>query len=173
MKLLGNRLLAFVVVIIGMLTVFDSSVTTDPPVAGVGRWSPSKIVVQMYQGELPSPICGRCGEPWVRSLVALPSWLALQYLLLLFASFAVCFRVPLKAVGLIAFVGLCSTLRAWAPFSVATRIEFERTFFGSYRGGHVYFGELMFTHVLVMTLLLMVSLDSSDQNEGNPAGLDS
>jgi hypothetical protein len=162
-KLFGNRLLALFIVIIGVLTVFDASVTTDPPVAGVVRWSPCSIVLQMYRGVLPSPICGRCGEPWVRALVALPFWVMIQYLLLLLALVALCLRAPSKVIILISFVGLCSSLRAWSPVSVATRLEFHDTFFGSYRGGQVHFGELMFTNVVVMALLLMVSLDVRDQ----------
>jgi len=160
---LRNRLVSLFIVVTGILTMFYSSITTDLPVRGMVRWSPFTIMLQMYRGALPSPVCERCDEPLIRSIVGLPSWLTMQYLLLVVALIALCFGAPSKVLVVIAFVGLCDDLRAWSPVSVATRVEFDQTFFGSYRGGHVHFDELMVAHVVVMTLLLMTCLDCVEQ----------
>ncbi|HUB02152.1 MAG TPA: hypothetical protein VL983_05680, partial [Terriglobales bacterium] len=75
----------------GILTFFAPLVSTNPPVTQITRWSPFSIVRQMYLGKLPEPTCERCGEPAVRSLLALPVLVMAVYALMLLALFALCF----------------------------------------------------------------------------------
>jgi hypothetical protein len=136
-KFLVRRALAFFIVVAGIFTFFYSSVTTDPPIAGVVRWSPVNIVVQMHNGMLPSPVCERCGEPLVRSLLALPLSITVQYLLMGLALIVLCFRRSSKILISIAIVGIYTSLRG--GWGVAARLEFLATFFGLSRRGHVHY----------------------------------
>jgi hypothetical protein len=76
-----RRSLALVVVAGGILTFFVPLVSTYPPVLQITDWSPFNIVRQMYLGHLPQPICERCGEPVIRSLLALPFDITVVYAL--------------------------------------------------------------------------------------------
>ena len=74
-----SRFLALSIVAAGILTFFYPFVTTDPPVAGAARWSSFGIVLQMYNGVLPAPVCERCGEPLIRTFLALPLLVTIEY----------------------------------------------------------------------------------------------
>jgi phosphatidylglycerophosphate synthase len=158
-----QRSLALSIVIAGILTFFGSFVTIDPPVAGMTQWSPFKIVLQMYYGALPSPPCERCGEPLIRSILALPLMVTLDYVLMAAALFVLCFSRQSKAIFYIAIIGTCfSGSSLWR---IATRLEFQETFYGTAAGGHVGYGALLVTHVVVMGALLLVSLQALQKGD--------
>jgi hypothetical protein len=122
----------------------------------------------MYKGVLPFPVCERCGEPSVRSLLALPLWITAQYFLMVLALVALCFRRSSKVLLTIAAVGIYEGVRG--GWDVGTRLEFLGTFFGLSRSGHVHYGELLVAHVMVMGALLLVSLELRDQESLHAAG---
>lgn len=111
---------------------------------------------QMYKGGLPIPICERCGEPLVRSLVALPLTVTVIYLLMIGAL------VPLSipfASKTTAAMGAIGVLEALYLSRVGTRLAFQETFHGySGRSGHVQYGWLQLSLLLVMLGLCAVSL---------------
>ena len=75
-----RKLLALLVILAGSLTFFIPLVTTDVPVADRSDWSPFRIVQEMREGKLPAPVwCETCGEPTVRTLLALPLDVSLSY----------------------------------------------------------------------------------------------
>ncbi len=154
-----SRFVASLIVVAGIfLSFFGSFVTTDPPVAGVTRWSPFEIVRQMYHGELPSPDCERCNQPLVRSFLALPLDVTAEYLLMVFALVALYCRRRPDLVVWIAFVGIC--LGMGGMWSVGTRLSFRNTFYGPIgSSGHVYYRELLIVYILVMLALLLISLE--------------
>jgi len=158
-----ERLIAFAIVVAGiLLSFFGSFVTTDPPVAGMVRWAPFHIVVQMYYGVLPSPDCERCGVPLVRSVFALPLEVTAEYLLMVFALIALYLRRPPRLILSIAIVG--TFLGIGATWSVGTRLSFQETFYGlPGHGGHVHYGHLLIVYVVVMVALLLISAELLDQ----------
>jgi hypothetical protein len=91
---LGSRrhALALIVVVGGVFTFFAPLVSTHPPVVQTTHWSPSNIGRQVYLGNLPQPICQRCGEAMVRSLLALPLDGTAVYVLMIVALVVLCFR---------------------------------------------------------------------------------
>jgi phosphatidylglycerophosphate synthase len=154
-----SRFVASLIVVAGIfLSFFGSFVTTDPPVAGMTHWSPFKIVLQMYYGELPSPDCERCNEPVVRSFLALPLEVMAEYPLMIFALVALyCHRRP-DLIVWIAFVGI--GLGLGGMWSVGTRLSFQSTFYGPIgSSGHVYYRELLIVYIVVMLALLLISLE--------------
>lgn len=164
MRPLGtSRALALSIVTAGILTFFYPFITTDPPVARMTRWSCFDIVVQMYNGVLPFPICERCGEPVIRTLLALPFWVAVEYFLMVVALVFLCLRGPARVITWIAAGGAYINLRG----RLATRLEFEGTFFGLSRGGHVHYGGLLAAHLVVIVALFLASLDLRDE-ESSP-----
>jgi hypothetical protein len=143
------------------VTFFYPFVTADPPVAGAARWSPFGIVLQMYNGVLPAPVCERCGEPLIRTLLALPFLVAVEYFFMMAAGLALCSSKSARVTVWIAAFGVYNCLRG--EYSVATRLEFEGTFFGLSRSGHVHYGGLLTAHLVVMVALLLASLDLRDE----------
>jgi len=144
-----------------MVTFFYPFVTTDPPVAGAMRWSPFAIVLRMYSGVLPTPICERCGEPVVRALLALPFLVTVEYLFMMAAGVALCSLKSARVIIWIAAFGIYNCLRG--EYGVGTRLEFEETFFGLSRSGHVHYGGLLAAHLVVMVALVLASLDLRDE----------
>jgi hypothetical protein len=162
----ASRFIALSIVAAGILTFFWPLVTTDPAVAGTTRWSCLDIVRQMYNGALPTPACERCGEPWVRALLALPYWVTAEYLLLLAALIILCLRMPAVLVALTAIAGVLSCYEGWywrgfVPWN------FEETFFGSSGHGHVHYGGLLVTNLVIMAALLLAALDLRDEEESS------
>lgn len=161
----ATRFIALSVLAVGLLTFFYPLITTDPLVAGVTRWSPFEIVVQMYNGVLPPPICERCGEPAIRALLAVPFWVIFEYLLMVVALVILGLRMPVRIVTWISVAALYSALRG----RLSTRLEFEGTFFGLSRHGHVYDGALLAAHLVVMGVLFLASLDLSYEQASQEA----
>ena len=157
---MGTRIIAFLIVVAGILTFFHASVTVAPSVLGVARWSPFKMVVAMYEGELPPPSCERCSEPLVRSLVALPLSITVEFVLFTIALIALLFWWRSKATTVIAGLGIYTTLRG--GWGVGTRLEFLNAFYGSSSRGRVQYHELLITHLVLMAALLLASLDLLD-----------
>ena len=98
-------------------------------------------------GVLPFPVCKRCGEPSVRSLLALPLWIAAQYFLMVLALVALCFRRPSKALLAIAALEIYGRVRG--GWGVGTRFGILGNIFGLSRSGHVHYGELLAEHLIV------------------------
>ncbi len=159
-----NRLLVALIVAFGFLTFFWSFISVEPPVAGKTRWSCLTIVQQMYRGTLPTPVCERCGEPEVRALVALPFTVALNYVCMAAALAAISLGKPAKTLIGIALFGTCSSL---SFRSIATRLEFQGTFYGISRQGHVHSINLFVAHVVVFVALFLVALDMRDKERGD------
>ena len=167
MKPLGtSRVLCLSIVTAGILTLFYPFVTTDPLVAGTARWSPFDIVLQMYNGVLPAPICERCGDPLIRTVLALPLIITVEYILMVVVLLALCFRMRTRITSGIAMAGGWIAFRGWG---VATRLEFEGTFFGLSRAGHVHYGGLVAAHLVVMVALFFASLELRDEESWRKA----
>jgi hypothetical protein len=162
-----SRALALSIVIAGILTFFYPFITTDPPVGSVTRWSCFDIVLQMYNGVLPPPICERCGEPIVRTLLALPFMVTVEYALLIAALLALSSTRPAKAIRGIVLFGVYAFFRG--EWGTGTRMEFERTFFGLRRRGHVHYSGLLVTQLIVMAILFLASLDLRDEESAREA----
>jgi hypothetical protein len=156
-----SRFLALSIVAAGILTFFYPFVTTDPPVAGAARWSSFGIVLQMYNGVLPAPVCERCGEPLIRTFLALPLLVTIEYFFMVAAGLALCSNKSARLTVWIAAFGIYNCLRG--EYGVATRLEFEGTFFGLSRSGHVVHGGLLAAHLVVMVALFLASLDLRDE----------
>ena len=162
-----KRLLALSIVAAGMLTFFCAFVTTDPSVASKSRWSPLDMVLQMYRGTLPAPVCERCSDPLTRSFLALPLQVAGEYLLLVFVLLAVCCRWPAKVVLSSALIGVYNSIRM---NGVGTCLEFKATFYGFSDHGQVQYSELIAAHVVVMVALFLVSLELLEEESLPKAG---
>jgi hypothetical protein len=148
--------LCLFVIAIGICTFFVPLITVDPPVAGTAHWSEWQIVQHMYEGKLPNPTCERCGEPVVRSLVALPVTVTVIYVLML--STVIPLSVPYASATLtgISGVGAVISLSLWR---FGTRWAFEETFYGSaFRLGHVHYGLLQVALFSIMSALCLISL---------------
>ncbi len=101
-----RRLLAAAVIVAASVTFFIPMVRTDLPVASENRWSPLSVVQGMYEGTLPHPTwCETCGEPAIRTLLALPLDVSLCYAALVLALLALLFRQRPELLGGIAFIG--------------------------------------------------------------------
>jgi hypothetical protein len=152
----GNRRTAALFVIaIGISSFFAPLVTVDPPVAGLAHWSEFDIVRQMYNGNLPAPTCERCGEPLIRSLVAIPFTITSIYVLMVVALWPLSVPYASKTVASIAAIGVMESLYI---ARVGTRWSFEDTFYRNPRVGHVHYGMLQFVLFPVMLVLFLVSI---------------
>ncbi len=154
-----RRTLSFMVIVVGMLTFFVPLVTTNPPVIEMSRWSAFTIVMRMYEGKLPEPICERCGEPLIRSFLALPLMISVNYALMVLALVALCFpRSPGFLRGLSLSGGLYNlTDLRWQN----TKWEFKETFYGQTylrSAGHVHYHWLTDPLLVVMVTLFIISL---------------
>jgi hypothetical protein len=121
-----RRLLALLAVGAGLLTFFVPLVTIDPPVLGITHWSAFNTVTSMYEGKLSQPVCERCGEPLIRSMLALPIEISVVYLLFGCALVALCFSESPKILAVLASIGSIVCLNA----GYATMWAFEETFYG-------------------------------------------
>ena len=162
-----SRFIALSIVAAAILTFFWPLVTVDPPVAGTARWSAFSIVLQMYKGALPPPVCERCGEPWVRTLMALPLMVTVYYVLMVVSAAILCLRGPARVTTWIASVG--AYICVGGEWRVGTRLEFEATFFGLSRGGQVHYGGLLAAHLVVMGTLFLASLGLRDEESSEEA----
>lgn len=115
----------------------------------------------MYNGLLPRPICERCGEPAVRVFFALPLTVTLEYVLLIVALLVLLSAKPAKILYGIVLFGVYLFLRG--EWGIATRWEFEETFFGISRRGHVHYSGLLVVHLVVMGALFLACLDLRDE----------
>jgi len=108
-----RRVLALVVIGMGLVTFFIPLIAINPPVLETTHWSAFRTVSRMYEGRLPEPVCERCGEPLVRSLLALPFEVTAAYLLLACALAALFFPESPKVLTAVGTIGslLCLT---WA-----------------------------------------------------------
>jgi hypothetical protein len=120
----------------------------------------------MYEGRLPEPICERCGEPSVRSLLALPFTISINYLLMVLALIALCLPESPGFLRGIAFVGgICDLyqLRSDLPRGTISTVkwDFERTFYGHIYPSsvrHVHYRWLMDPLLIVMVVLFIISV---------------
>lgn len=173
-----RRSLAFIVVMGGILTFFLPLVSTNPPVVKTADWSPFDMVRQMYFGRLPQPICETCGEPLVRSLLALPVEVTVVYALMIFALGALCFREAPAALARMGLLGAFLSLDTYMPrggVNFATKWEFEQTFYGTPQSlapssnGPVHYGGLTIALFVVMGALLYVVTREDLDGEPHPA----
>ena len=161
-----SKLLALCIAVTGILTFFTKSITTDPTVANLTRWSPVDIVLQMYQGALPAPNCERCGEPFIRTALALPIWVTAEYFLLAAIVVGLCFRWHPRA---ILFLAVAAVYNSFALMRVGTELEFHRTFYRfSHQAGLVHYGQLVAEHVLVAIALFLTSLEILEDFAAEP-----
>jgi hypothetical protein len=152
----NTRVLALLVVIAGILTFFIPFISIDQPVAGVTHWSEADIVLQMYKGNLPDPVCERCGEPMIRSLMALPFTITSIYVLMLVALVPLSVPYASKTVWAIAAVGGMESLYL---HRIGTRWALEETFYGHFfRAAHVHYMPLQLALVGIMGTLFLVSI---------------
>jgi hypothetical protein len=161
-----RRTLAVIIVLAGVLTFFVPLVSTHPPVVQRTRWSPFAIVRQMYLGSLPQPICERCGEPVIRSLLALPVYISMVYLLLIFALVRLGFRNATASIANTSLIGIWFSLSTYmfrGGTNFRTEVEFERTFYGYSRSlgpsdnGPVFYGWLTLVLLAALTALLFIA----------------
>jgi len=165
------------VVVGGILTFFVPLVSTHPPVLQTTNWSPFDIVRQMYLGHLPQPTCERCGDPMVRSLLALPFDVTVVYGLMVSALGALCFRKTAAAPAWIGLVGVIFSLDTYmlrGGTNFAAKWGFEKTFYGQPQSLEpsarrpVFYGWLTIALLLVMCALVFVAtredLDVTHEN---------
>jgi hypothetical protein len=147
----------------GILTFFLPLISIDPPVFHTSHWSPFDVVKQMYLGHLLQPICERCGEPMIRTFLALPFDVTVVYGLMLSALVAVWLRRA-TLLAWIGILGACLSLgtymfRGGANF--ATKWEFETTFYGQPQSLHpssrgpVLYGWLTFALFAVLVFIAL------------------
>jgi hypothetical protein len=161
-----SKLLALCIAVAGILTFFTKSVSTDPAVANLTRWSPLDIVLQMYQGALPAPNCERCGEALIRTVLALPVWVTAEYFLLVAVVVGLCFRWHPRAILSLAVLAVYNS---FALRRVGTELEFHWAFYRSSRqGGRVHYGELVAEHVIVAIALFLTSLEILEDSTAEP-----
>lgn len=151
-----SRKLALLTILGGLCTLFVPLVTVAPPVANIAHWSPIEIALQMYEGHLPSPICERCGEPLVRSVIALPFTVTIIYLLMLGALISLSIPYTLR---ITAGIGAFGAMEALYLDRMGTKLDFCKTFYGhSGHVGHVNYGLLQLALLSVMVGVCVVSL---------------
>lgn len=93
-------------VVITCASFFIPMIRTDVRVAGTRYWSPLGVVREMYEGTLPAPTwCETCGEPAIRTALALPLEVSLSYLALLLVLLALLSPEWPQLLGGIAFMG--------------------------------------------------------------------
>lgn len=160
-----RRSLALMLVVGGILTFFVPLVSTHPPVLQTTDWSPFDIVQQVYLGHLPQPICERCGEPMIRSLLALPFDVTVVYGLMLSALGAICFRRS-AALAWIGIAGVAVSLNTYmlnGGTNFAAKWDFEWTFYGQPQSlkpsanGPVFYGWLTIALLMVMCAVVFVA----------------
>lgn len=174
-----RRSLAVIVVIAGILTFFVPLVRTHPPVLQTADWSSFDIVRQVYLGNLPQPICERCGEPMIRSLLALPFNITLVYGLLLYALSALCFRDTARVLAWIGIIGVIFSLDSymlWGGTNFATKWQFESTLYGEPQSlqpsakGPVLYGWLTIALLTVMVALILIAIHKDIDTERTSSG---
>ena len=162
-----RRSMALLVVTAGILTFFVPLVSTHPPVLQTTDWSPFDIVRQMYLGRLPQPICERCGEPIIRSLLALPFQVTLVYGLMLSALAVLCRRATAAALAWIGIIGVVFSLDTYmlrGGTNFAAKWGFEWTFYGQPQSlepsaqGPVLYGWLTIALLTVMVALVFIAV---------------
>jgi len=140
------------------MTFFIPLIAINPPVLETTHWSAFRTVHRMYEGRLPEPVCERCGEPLVRSLLALPFEVTVAYLLLVCALAALFFPESPKILTVVGTIGSLLCLH----MGVATDWAFEETFYGAFvhvRRVHDFW--LVATLLAVMLSLVYLSLTVS------------
>jgi hypothetical protein len=161
-----RRSMALIVVVGGIVTFFLPLVSTHPPVLQTSDWSPLDIVRQMYLGRLPQPICERCGEPAIRSLLALPFDVTVVYGLMLSALVTLCLRKS-TALAWIGIVGVGFSLDTYmfkGGTNFVTKWGFEWTFYGQPQSlqpsarGPVLYGWLTTALLTVMVALVFIAI---------------
>jgi hypothetical protein len=153
-----RRALALVVIGIGLVTFFIPLIAINPPVLETTRWSAFRTVYLMYEGRLPEPVCERCGEPLVRSLLALPFEVSVAYLLLVCALGTLFFAESPRTLCVIGAIGSLFCLR----MGIATNWAFEQTFYGTFfHVRRVHDFQLVTTLLAVMLFLVYISLTDS------------
>ncbi len=153
---LRPRLRALLVIALGFLTFFLPLVTVDPPVLGTTHWSAFNIVCQMHEGNLHAPACERCGEPFVRALVALPFLVTLMYALMIAALLPLSVPYAMNTLAAISGLGVAGSLYLWRN---ATAWAFEDTFYGRWSSvRHVHYGSLQLALFGVMVVLFLIAI---------------
>jgi hypothetical protein len=146
---------ALLVIALGLATFFLPLVTVDPPVLNTTHWSPFDIVRQMYEGNLPAPVCERCGEPWVRALASLPAPVTAIYLLMLAALLPLLSPYATNTLAAISIFGGMGSLYLWRD-PIAS--DFERTFYGHLSDvRHVHYGLLQLALLGTMGALFLIA----------------
>lgn len=143
-----SRLMAAILILVGLWTFIAPTITTDPPVLGRGRWSPFDILTQINDRSLPTHTEISSGTTEVEI------YFVAVYFLLLLALVFVTFLPSTK--GLIV-VGLYNALLS----SSGTAHRFGPSdlwylFYGSRAPGvgHVYVGEHRLMLVAINLLLV-------------------
>jgi hypothetical protein len=162
MKPLGKRRrsFAFLVIGVGILTFFTPLVAVNPPVADKAQWSAFDLAWRMYG---PGPVSGPTAA------LHLPTDIAVVYAFMFLALVVLLFSSSSKVLATIGAIGCIVSWQAWKW----DNIEFQRMFYGSLLIGHVQFGRLMFTLLMVMGALVAISLkdglDAQSDLEGSEA----
>jgi hypothetical protein len=158
--------MALIVVVGGIVTFFLPLVSTNPPVLQTSDWSPFDILRQIYLGHLPQPICERCGEPAIRSLLALPFEVTVVYGLMLSALVAVWLRksAALAWIGIVGVYFSLDTYMLKGGTNFAAKWGFEWTFYGQPQSlqpsarGPVLYGWLITALLTVMVALVFIAI---------------
>jgi hypothetical protein len=147
---LVRKLLAMIVIVVGVLTFVLPLVSTNPPVMDKPDWSPLEIVSYDYRAEL------------VRSssdLFNFPVEIAVAYLLMPVAFYVVMIARSQRRLVHLAVIGIGLIVYGWSraaeTFDVALYRNFPVT--EAPTGRHVSLTELLVALVLVMGALLFLS----------------
>jgi hypothetical protein len=151
----GHRRAACLLIILAAcLTFFMPLITVDPPVHGTARWSPFAVVLQVYKGNLNAPVCERCGEPWVRAVIALPVTLSGIYALLLLTLVPLSVPYAWNTVAGMAFV---AGLGALYMGRYGTRVAMDRIFYGSFLHSYRLFSYRPQAHYFALQICLIAA----------------
>jgi hypothetical protein len=155
----NRRLLAAAVIVATSVTFSIPVIRTDIRLAGETRWSPLSVMQGAYAGTLPAPIwCETCGEPTIRTLLALPIEVSLSYAALVLALLTLLFPERPGLLGGIAFMAGADVLVAEGKFRQISDGFAES--FGLHRG-QVHCGTLTFVLLGSMVALFYISITPS------------
>jgi hypothetical protein len=156
-----RRILAYLVITIGLYTFFSPLISIDQSVLDKNQWSAWNIVWQVYEGNLPDKgvgrECERCGQRWVGVLWAVPKEYPIVYLLMPVALFAVGYYRSQRMLTILAGIGAAI---AWEElkWNIAGQ-ELGETFFGTPLAPPAHTAKLTLALLAVMGALLVIALN--------------
>ena len=142
--------MAFVVLVLGMMTPFGTLVNVNPPVMGRSQWTSWQILLEVYRGKLPV----REGS-FDLGLIEIAG----TYLLIALSLAALLFSRPQKVFKVTGGIGIFLSYGArwWHMTFVSTFYGY----FGHTESWHITAGPACYVLPLIMPVLLFITLSKS------------